>query len=340
MNIYSLIKLFGKIRSNRIRRIGVLAFHLTGRRYMGLFLDPVMACNLRCRMCYISAPGHTPEKGMLRMDDYEQMAQAMFHRVLKLQIGCGAEPTLYPHLTELVGNAKRHGVPYVSLTTNGNLLTEDRLKALAAAGLDELTVSAHGLTAETYEHFMQRGRFSLFLRLLDAFRKVRERHPELKLRINYTVNEENLEDLARFPQVFSDTPVSILQVRPVQNLGESDYRNFSLTKVCQNYDRIFPPLEDYCHTHGITFLFPAKENLMALQDDKEDASAADNLQDTLYAYATPQQLWRDDFDYHNETFEQYCRRKHYVYGLLRTILTGRKRQQEYHRTKSLNYKVK
>lgn len=340
MNIYKLIRLFVKIRSNRIRRMGVLAFHLMGRRYMGVFLDPVMACNLRCRMCYMSAPGHKPEKGTLSLDDYEHMARSMFHRILKLQIGCSAEPTLYAHLGELVATAKRYGVPYVAVTTNGNLLTKDRLEKLAQAGLNELTVSTHGLTAATYEHFMQRGKFNLFLQLLDNFREVKKNNPDIKLRINYTVNEENLEDLTRFSEVFHDTPVDILQVRPVQNLGESDYHNFSLEKIYQNYDRIFSPLEDYCRAHGITFLFPSKENLSALQGKDESAKGAESLQDMLYAYAYPEHIWHGDFDYHNETFEQYCQRKHIVRTMLRAILNGKNQQKESHRTKSLNYKVK
>ena len=38
------------------------------KRYLGLFLDPVQACNLRCRMCYFSTPAARPVHGRIDMD--------------------------------------------------------------------------------------------------------------------------------------------------------------------------------------------------------------------------------------------------------------------------------
>ena len=163
--------------------MGVLAFYLAKKRYLGLFLDPTQACNLKCRMCYFSGESHRlPDRSQLSLDDYKAMADSVFHRVLRLQIGCGAEPTLYPHLPELVRLAKEKGVPNVSLTTNGNLLDGEKLDELVDAGLDELILSVHGLTRPTYEYLMQHARFDKFLALLDGIRQVKSRHPDLSLR--------------------------------------------------------------------------------------------------------------------------------------------------------------
>ena len=112
MNFYKLLKLFSQIKSPRIKLGGLLAMHVLKKRYIGIFLDPVLACNLRCRMCYFSdAEKRKQMQGILAEEDVKLIAKALFHRALKLQIGCGAEPTLYKSLPSLVRLGKQYGIP-------------------------------------------------------------------------------------------------------------------------------------------------------------------------------------------------------------------------------------
>ena len=54
-------------------------------------------------MCYFSDDEKRKEMhGNLTKQDMENIAEALFHRALKLQIGCGAEPSLYKNLVEIV----------------------------------------------------------------------------------------------------------------------------------------------------------------------------------------------------------------------------------------------
>lgn len=125
MNIYKLLKLAG---ANNIpapvKVLGLLAMHLFGRRTVGVFIDPVMACNLRCKMCYFSdSAKRASMHGVISERHLDNVERALFHRAIKLQIGCGAEPTLYRHLDSLVKRGRNAGIPYISLTTNGMLIT-------------------------------------------------------------------------------------------------------------------------------------------------------------------------------------------------------------------------
>ena len=62
----------------------MLAFYLLKKRYLGLYLDPTKACNLKCRMCFFSGESHKhPDRTQLSLDDYKSMADAMFHRVMR-----------------------------------------------------------------------------------------------------------------------------------------------------------------------------------------------------------------------------------------------------------------
>ena len=340
-----MLKAFSRVRSSRVKHLGVLAFYLAKKRYLGLFLDPTQACNLKCRMCYFSGESHRrPDRSLLSLDDYKAMADAVFHRVLCLQIGCGAEPTLYPHLPELVRLAKEKGVPNISLTTNGNLLDGGKLDKLIDAGLDELILSVHGLTRSTYEYLMQHAQFDKFLALLDGIRQVKSRHQGFSLRINYTVNEDNVEELALFPKVFEGLKVDVLQVRPVQNLGDSDYKNFNLDKVKQCYDNVFGLLTEYARRHDTLLIVPSKANICAMTGGGEienEIKSNEHIQDLTHVYGRPGFLWRHDFDFRTDTFEKYCKRNGYLREVMPGVLPFVKcTPKDTYVTKPLNYTVK
>ena len=126
-NIYNILRLGTQIKSRRLKLLGIWLFHVLGKRYIGIFLDQQKRKSLR---------------GTLKYEEIEAIAGSLFHRALKLQVGCGAEPTLHKDLVKIIALGKRYNVPYVSLTTNGNLLTKELLAAAVKNGLDELTLSA------------------------------------------------------------------------------------------------------------------------------------------------------------------------------------------------------
>ena len=102
-NIYKILRLGTKIKSTRLKLFGIWLLHCSHKRYIGIFLDPILACNLRCKMCYFSDPEKRKTyRGSFTQEDITRIAQSLFHRALKLQIGCGAEPTLYKVLDQVI----------------------------------------------------------------------------------------------------------------------------------------------------------------------------------------------------------------------------------------------
>ena len=62
-------------------------------------------------MCYFSdAEAAKNMHGKFTTDDLEVIAKALFPRALRLQIGCGAEPTMSQNLLQLVKLGKQYGV--------------------------------------------------------------------------------------------------------------------------------------------------------------------------------------------------------------------------------------
>lgn len=347
MKLYSLLKLAG---GNRIppglKIFGLAAMYGLGRRVVGVFMDPVLSCNLRCKMCYFSDPAKRAEmKGVMTPEAVKAVAESVFPRALKLQIGCAAEPTLWPEekIVELILLAKSYGVPYVSLTSNGQLLASEKvsLRALVAAGLDELTLSMHGSTPEVYEELMPGAKFENLERLLGLVHHVKEEFPEFKLRINFTVNSLNIADLTqdRIDALFDRTSwPDILQLRPVQKIGESEWNDFSHDSIREQYDQTIGRLAEVLRARGATAILPSRTELDEVATEQSGASAV--IEDFTYCYVSPQGCYKPDFDPAKESLSTYLKRKKSFRSLMRAAFAPAKRSRKSIATKKLNYHVK
>lgn len=338
MNIYRIIKRVARCRNSRVRLLMLWCVHIMHRRCLGVYLDPVLACNIRCRMCAFSAPEHSMRmRGRMTDEEIEQVAGGLFVSALKVQIGCGAEPTIDNRVDRIVALAKSKGVPYVALTTNGQLLTEELLWKYAAAGLDEVTISLHGTECKTYEWLMEGASFDRFMASLEAFRHVRNSFPGLRLRINYTVNADNVRQLAGLIDLVGTDILDVIQIRPVQRLGNTSYDNFDLSEVRKVYADIFVPLRERCAHEGIECLLPSFEDL-ELVDSQRDCRER-MFEDITYCYVGPTSVYMPDYVPETDTYRSYhCRKRTMRHVLAMALKPGKADSEKNDFTKKLNYR--
>jgi len=97
-------------------------------------------CNLECGYCteYDKISPPVPKERILqslrKLEELHAYAVAM----------TGGEPTLHPHLPEIIRFAS-DSIPHVSLITNGFFLTRELIESLNEAGLDRLQISLDGV---------------------------------------------------------------------------------------------------------------------------------------------------------------------------------------------------
>ena len=315
--IYRLIKLNKLITNHRVKFASVLLAHQLKLRHLFVRFDPVMACNLRCTMCYFSNEKYSDQfKGVFTEAEVRRIAELFFPQTLQLVIGCGTEPTLYKGFSKIVRLAKDYRIPFVGLTSNGQLLKEDDIEQFVGCRLDELTLSVHGVHKEMYERFMVRSSYDTFhevLRMLDAT-KNRTKSLFPKLRINYTVNPENLGDLQDFFKVFGAYNLKTLQVRPIIDFNGS-YRTLLDRRDLPTYNRIIERLTQECRQRGVTFL-ASKEDPMYHEKNYNSV-----ILQAVRRHITPAVVWRPDFDWKNESYEAFCKRIHWTKHLRMLILS-------------------
>jgi molybdenum cofactor biosynthesis enzyme MoaA len=333
MKYYKLLKLNSLIKSNRIKLLGLYFLHVFKRRYLAVHFDPVNACNLRCKMCYFTDKDYVKKlKGVFSVDDLPSLGRAVLNRAVKFQIGCGTEPTLYKDLNKVIQLGKEYNIPYISMTTNANLIEKNQLLDWCESGLNEITVSLHGTVKETYEEMMGRGNFEKFLQSLRYISEIKEQFPDFQLRVNYTFNEDNFDELAQFWSIFDGIKVDVLQIRPIRKLGNTAYDNFSVEKIIPNYKNVYSILKRECELRGTLFIAP---NINQLQ---EEVSSSSIVHDFTYYYIGPTSFGKEDFDWKNETYDEYSNRTGWKSDILNLVFSSNKKLKTYLNNK-LNYDI-
>lgn len=118
-------------------------------RYVDFAID--FACNLRCAHCFAQAL-IDPERQIMSPDDYRSVAQqAMALGTVNFSFQ-GGEPLLSKKLPDII-RACSPRKNLISVTTNGTLLTQDRLNQLRILGVDILTVSLDSSIAAEHDSF-------------------------------------------------------------------------------------------------------------------------------------------------------------------------------------------
>lgn len=341
MKFYKVLSIISTKRiPDTFKVLGLIIMHILRRRTLAVYLDPNTGCNLRCRMCYFSNPKYDKQVSFIEDKKLKNVERCFYPRALKLQIGCGTEPTLYPNLNSIITKAKMSGVPFISLTTNGQLLAQksDMLDKMILSGLNEITLSVHGFNAKTYEFLMQRGKFEKFKNLLDVLAQLKEKYPHFSIRINFTFNYMNIVDLypKNFWKIWSEVKPDVIQLRPVQVMGGTGWTDYDTQALGEYYDDTIGKIIKDCHAFGIKIIAPEKWQLSKVDNEQGWASAA--IEDVSYCYVSPTSFYKSDFLEDKDTYESYHKRKKTVSKLLLMLFyhKGRRRNA----SKKLNYTVK
>ncbi len=146
-------------------------------------------CNLRCKHCYEDAG--VLSKGLPEELTREEKIKVM-EEIVKSNIPtfafAGGEPLMDPAFWELAEIGKKGGL-YMSINTNGTLITEEVAERLKDIGFAYYGVSLDGSTAEVHDNFRGvKGAFERALRGIKNLIKVGEAD---KVCISYTVAREN-----------------------------------------------------------------------------------------------------------------------------------------------------
>lgn len=160
----------------------------------------IRRCNLTCKHCYsISADKDFP--GELSTDEVFRVMDDLKAFHVPVLILSGGEPLLRPDIFVIAHRAKAMGF-YVGLSSNGTLIDESNIDAIADTGFDYVGVSLDGIGA-THDKFRRLdGAFDASMR---GIRLCRERG--IKVGVRYTMTEDNAQDLPALLRLVEDEDI-------------------------------------------------------------------------------------------------------------------------------------
>jgi heme d1 biosynthesis radical SAM protein NirJ len=148
----------------------------------------IRRCNLTCRHCY-SISADTDFKGELSSDEVFTVMDDLKTFKVPVLILSGGEPLLRPDIFDIARRSKAMGF-YTALSSNGTLIDERNIDAIADIGFDYVGISLDGIEA-THDRF--RRKEGAFAASMVGLRLCQERG--LKVGVRYTMTEENAQDL-------------------------------------------------------------------------------------------------------------------------------------------------
>lgn len=155
-------------------------------------------CNLSCIMCPYHANTYKKLHKNAYFKDKKNMDMTTVKSVVKyilnaekdgyyvaLDITAVGEPLMHQSITKFVEYAKKNGVKYVSLTTNGVLLSRDISNKLLDGNLDVLYISIDGATQEIYAKIRKGGELlEVEDNLIYLIESARRRKQEIEIYLN------------------------------------------------------------------------------------------------------------------------------------------------------------
>ena len=121
-----------------------------GRTILDLRISITDRCNFRCVYCMEPDVQFQPRENMLTPSEIIRMARvAQSLGVRKIRL-TGGEPTLHPHLTDIISGIRAATDMEIAMISNGSLLTREKLSAWKRAGLDRMTISIDSVRADRF----------------------------------------------------------------------------------------------------------------------------------------------------------------------------------------------
>lgn len=159
---------------NRVQWNYFHKFNLVTKFPLNLHIESSSQCNIKCDHCF---------RQYMDMKEDEHMSMEMYkkiidecaeHNLYTLKFSMRGEPTLNPHITDMVAYAKEKGIKEVWINTHGGNLTEEMMEGFVKGKLDILNVSFDGL-GEMYESVRTPLKYDKSLEKLKAVMRIRKK---------------------------------------------------------------------------------------------------------------------------------------------------------------------
>jgi len=274
-------------------------------------------CNFNCKWCFANS-GQKLSPRHMEKENLKKLIRALADSGLKQITLSGGEPTLYPHLREVINEAHDCGL-VIHMNTNGYLLSSGLATELKGAGLSQVQINIDSLDPRKHDYV--RGKIGSFHRAVKALENARDAGLTC---VSQTVltreNENDVVDIFRFARNLGIQRCRVWDMTPSEGCARE---NMDLMPT--NYIATLQNLSNFAYETGAQRieagdpLFPlvktgltvtggycvAAAGLYCTISCRGDVYFCATLRETLYDIFVEMDKERDMRDFHRYKVKEY-----------------------------------
>lgn len=185
-------------------------------------IEPNIKCNLACKMCQITTWDRTaPDMSLV---DFKSLIEKI-PTLLKIKLQGMGEPFLNRELMDMIEFAVGRKIKMVT-NTNGTLIDERLSRRIVDSGLDTITISIDGATAETYEKIRIKGDFDKVIKNLKLLVSLRGEKENPRVNVWMVGLRENIHELPDLVRLCAEIGVDELILQhDVNYWGKEEWKD-------------------------------------------------------------------------------------------------------------------
>lgn len=257
-----------------------------------VIVDLTEVCNLACVHCphpdfakshHYSARYLDPALNTKLVDEIRESGQGLTQYIRYTGEG---EPLIHPKGYEMIEYAASHSGVFVTITTNGTIMTESRTRKLLESGVHLIDISIDAHKADTYSRIRVNGDLEVTrTNVLNLLRWVREENSPTIVVVSFIEQPENLDEIEDFEHFWRDNGVEHVVIRRLHSGAGAVASVAETLRVRTTEQSRYPCLYPW---ERIT-LNPRGELVFCPQDWVHGSVVAD------FRTATIKETWQGDF---------------------------------------------
>lgn len=219
--IERIINLFKIITSFQISRL--IRKPVVWGKPLTISIEPTNHCNLECPECPSGLGALTRPLGLLKFEKFKEVIDQIYGHCFYIQLFFQGEPFINKELPEMIKYAQSKNI-YVSISTNGLLITEKKIDVILNNSPDKLIFSIDGLDENSYQNYRVGGTFKEADACLRLFMKMKKERKYKKpfVEFQFIVMKQNENQIEKVFQYGKEVGVDKVVLKTMQ---VSSYEN-------------------------------------------------------------------------------------------------------------------
>lgn len=181
-----------------------------------IMIEPTNTCNLKCPGCPTGAGTLGRSRGFMKLSDFQRIIDELGDTLYEIVLWNYGEPFMHPDLFKMVRYAADRGIAVIE-STNGMLVTSDKVDEILDSGLSKLIICLDGVTQETLSKYRVNSSVEDVVEniraLTEGKKKRGQASPEIEFQ--FILMKHNQEELEKAREIARDLGVDVFTVKSV-----------------------------------------------------------------------------------------------------------------------------